>query len=133
MTAVLPLPRSHLRAESRSGLLFFAGFVALVVGGLRFWNLGDLSFTSKLIESLVWFFSVFIGLGALGLFLLDILANVAVAGPRPASGALSSLASEDLSSIEAELPEVAPSEVDGLKGETPEELASVLKKISEGG
>lgn len=129
MIAVLAPPRPRLRAESRSGLLFVVGLLALLVGGLRFWNLGDLPFGAKLVESLLWFILVFVGLGAIGLFLLAGLADAATAAP----GAINRVAPEDLTLIEAELPEVTTTEADGLKGETPEELAATLKKIAAGG
>lgn len=118
------------------GPLFLVLLLAsAVVGVLRFWNLGDLSWTRKYVEGGLWAAVFFI----VGSAAFRILVELAAAGRNaasasPLSGAtVSALKPEELTSIESELPEVDKPQVDGMRGKPPEELAQVISSLSRSG
>ncbi len=129
-------PLARGRDQERGQAILFiliALVVGFLVGGIRFLKLGDISFTAKMGETLLW------GLGsAVVALLMSGLASLVISRadhlpqPRRREGASRAVAPEELSAIESELPERERPEFGGVHGRPPEEMAEMIRKMAGG-
>lgn len=107
--------------------------VGLIVGGLRYFKLGDLPFSTKLIETMFWGMgTVVIGLVLAGVTSVIVRQSEMMATPRRREGGARAVTPEELSAIESEVSEKERPEFGGVHGRPPEEMAEMIRKMAGG-
>lgn len=124
------------RPLSTSPLTFMLFLVSLLVGGMRFFRLGDMDTVRKLLEAGGWAFGFYL----IGMIGLKMLTSVLTAPPLSRSRSMAetptpeqrtSIRPEELMAIESEMLELEKPEVSGMKGQPPAELAKVISSFSQ--
>lgn len=113
--------------------MFFLLFVGSCFGAIRFWYLGDLSLSSKLMESGFLAAAITVIGGLVGKSISVFFAPSFGAGNNAGlNKEIQSFRPEDLALLENEVPEIDRPEVSGIMGRPPDEMAQMLRKMSAG-
>lgn len=124
-------------SEKGSTLVFLLIFLGLgiLVASIRYVQLGDLRPSAKIVESAVWGMAVLlVGVVFSGTIKL-LIGPAGESSRRPDRSKERSesraVKPEELNEIEGEADETERPSVEGVKGQPPEELADVIRKMSE--
>lgn len=114
--------------------IIIALLISSIAAGTRFWNLGDISLGKKIIESsgllIIFFILLSISFHFFEAFILGS-KRFDFSIPRSYNETSVNVSTDDLMHFESELPEEKQPEIEGIKSKVPEELAGVLKGLSD--